>query len=149
MKSPEKYDKYASERFCQVAFYIKSKVFFWIIPSIDFRGLSLYNRAVKRRCGMSDIFGSDFISILDEDGNEFKLEHIMTIDLNDEMYPADMDEQDEDYGTVLLKVVEQDGEMEFVTIDDEAEEQAVYDKYMELLFQDDVPEPFPEDLSDQ
>ena len=102
---------------------------------------------------MSDIFGNDFISILDEDGNEFQLEHIMTIDLNDEMYmaflPADLDEDDDDYGTVLLKVVENNGEMEFATIDDEAEEQAVYDKYMELLFKDEVPEDFPEDTPPQ
>ena len=98
---------------------------------------------------MSDIFGSDFISILDDEGNEFKLEHIMTIDYNDEMYmaflPADMDEDDDDYGTILLKVVENGGDMEFASIDDEAEEQAVYDKYMELLFDgEDVPEEMPE-----
>jgi uncharacterized protein YrzB (UPF0473 family) len=99
---------------------------------------------------MSDIFGSDFISILDEDGKEFNLEHIMTIDYNDEMYmaflPADMDEDDEDYGTILLKVVENNGEVEFASIDSEEEERAVYDKYMQMLFEDDgVPEEFPEE----
>ena len=90
---------------------------------------------------MSDSpFGSDFVTIVGEDGQEYTLEHIMTIEMGDEMYmaflPADMDENDEDYGTVLLKVVMNGDEAEFVTIDDEKEEQAVYDKYMELLFQD-------------
>ena len=99
---------------------------------------------------MSDIFGSDFISILDKDGNEFNLEHIMTIDYNNEMYmaflPADMDEDDDDYGTILLKVVENKGEVEFPSIDDEDEERAVYDKYMQMLFEDeDIPEEFPEE----
>ena len=85
---------------------------------------------------MSDIFGSDFISILDKDGNEFNLEHIMTIDYNNEMYmaflPADMDEDDDDYGTILLKVVENKGEVEFASIDDE-DDDLFYDDEAKFL----------------
>ena len=70
-------------------------------------------------------FGSDYINIVDESGQEFTLEHIMTIEMNDEMYmaflPADMDEDDPNFGTVLLKVVENGSDVEFATIDDEKE----------------------------
>jgi len=54
-------------------------------------------------------YGNDFISITDDDGKEYILEHIDTIELEGECFmsflPADMDEDDEDFGVVYLKVV--------------------------------------------
>ncbi|MCI8762873.1 MAG: DUF1292 domain-containing protein, partial [Oscillospiraceae bacterium] len=49
---------------------------------------------------------------------------------------ADMDEDDEDFGLILLKVIEQDGEELLADIDDEAELNAVYETFMEELFED-------------
>ena len=51
---------------------------------------------------MSEEYGPDFISVTDEEGNEFELEHLGTLENNGCIYmafvPADMDEDDEDFG---------------------------------------------------
>ena len=89
---------------------------------------------------MSDLYGSDFISVTDDDGNEFELEHLDTIEYGGSMYmaflPADMDENDEDYGMIILKVVEENGEDILSTVDDDAEMECVYNAFMEQLFGD-------------
>lgn len=89
---------------------------------------------------MSEEFGPDFVCVTDEDGNEFELEHLGTLEYNGSIYmsfvPADMDEDDEDYGIILLKVVEKDGEELLADIDDQEELDAVYEKFVEELFDD-------------
>ncbi len=91
---------------------------------------------------MSEEFGPDFISITDEDGNEFELEHVDTIEYKGQVYmaffPADTgdDEDDEDTGLIILKVVDVDGEEQLSTLDTEEELEEVYDQFMEALFQD-------------
>lgn len=96
---------------------------------------------------MSEEFGPDFISITDEDGNEFELEHVDTIEYNGQVYmaffPADTGEEsedEEDSGLIILKVVDVDGEEQLSTLDSEEELEAVYDKFMELLFEEDGPD---------
>lgn len=37
---------------------------------------------------MSEEYGADFITITDEDGNEFELEHLETIEYNGQTYMA-------------------------------------------------------------
>ena len=74
---------------------------------------------------MSDEFGSDFITIVDDDGQEFELEVIESMDYNGKTYmsflPADMKEDDPDYGFILLRVVEdENGDEVFESIDDYA-----------------------------
>lgn len=95
---------------------------------------------------MSEEFGPDFISITDEDGNEFELEHVDTIEYNGQIYmaffPADTGEEsgdEEDSGLIILKVVDVDGEEQLSTLDSEEELEAVYDKFMELIFEEDDP----------
>ena len=89
---------------------------------------------------MSEEFGSDFITVTDDDGNSFELEHLDTLELDGETYmaflPADMDENSEDYGIVLLKTVEENGEEMFVTIDDPEELERVHNRFMEVWFED-------------
>lgn len=89
---------------------------------------------------MSEEYGPDFVSITDDEGNEFELEHLGTLERDGTQYmafvPADMDEDDEDFGLILLKVIEQDGESLLADIDDEAELNAVYEQFMEELFED-------------
>ena len=94
---------------------------------------------------MSDDFGSDFITIVDDDGQEFELEVIDTMDYNGKTYtaflPADMKEDDPDYGFVLLREVEdKNGDTLFESIDDEDELQDVYEHFMVFLFDDDEEE---------
>ena len=87
---------------------------------------------------MDEEFGSSFISIEDDEGNEFELEHLYTMEMDGEEYmvflPADMSEDDPDYGLIILRVVEQDGMDSFESVDDEDELSRVYDYYMENLF---------------
>ncbi len=92
---------------------------------------------------MSEEYGADFITITDEDGNEFELEHMDTLEANGQIYMAffpaveeGADEEQEDYGLILLKVVEVDGEEQLSTLDSEEELETVYDQFMEQLFQE-------------
>ena len=99
-----------------------------------------YNR-LQEDYGMSDDFGSDFITIVDDDGQEFELEVIESMDYNGKTYmsflPADMKEDDPDYGFILLRVVEdENGDDVFESIDDEDELQDVYERFMALLYDD-------------
>ncbi len=89
---------------------------------------------------MSEEYGSDYITIVDEDGHEFELEHLETLEFEGETYmaflPADMDENDEDYGIIILKSVVENGEEVLGSVDDEKELDRVYDHFMEVLFSD-------------
>ena len=89
---------------------------------------------------MSEEYGPDFVSVTDDDGNEFELEHLGTLEYKGGEYmafvPADMDEDDEDFGLILLRVIEQDGEQLLADIDDEQELNEVYEQFMEELFAD-------------
>ena len=86
---------------------------------------------------MADEYGSDFITITDEDGNEFEVEVLSTVEYNGASYmaiiPAD-GEDDLRLEVSILKSVEEDGEPLLCAIDDEAELQAVYDLVMDSLY---------------
>ena len=97
---------------------------------------------------MSDAYGGNFVSLTDEEGNEIELEHLDTIEYNGTVYmaffpveEADEDgeppeEEDEEAGLILLKVVDVDGEEQLATLDSEEELEAVYQRFMESLFED-------------
>ena len=90
---------------------------------------------------MSEAYGSDYITIIDDDGQEFELEVLDTMDYNGETYmaflPADMDENDPDYGMIILRVVQdENGDDLYESIDDEDQLQDVYEHFMILLFDD-------------
>ncbi len=90
---------------------------------------------------MSEDYGSDYITIIDDDGQEFELEVLDTMDYNGETYmaflPADMDENDPDYGMIILRVVQdENGDDLYESIDDENQLQDVYEHFMVLLFDD-------------
>ena len=98
---------------------------------------------------MDEEFGGNFITLTDEDGNEVELEHVDTLEYNGAVYmaffPAEMadedgesseeSEEDED-GLIILKVIDVDGEEQLSTLDDEDELDAVYEQFMESLFED-------------
>lgn len=90
---------------------------------------------------MSDEYGSDFITIVDEDGTEFELEVLTTLEYNGATYLAvtlAVDEEAEDLEVSILKSVEEDGEDEPVlcAIEDEAELEAVYSLIMAQLYEE-------------
>ena len=92
---------------------------------------------------MSDEFGPDFITVTDEEGNDIELELLEVLEHNGQTYmaffPAVLEEGDEDsdeYGMVILKSITENGEEMLSTLDNEEELNEVYDKFMELLFED-------------
>lgn len=91
---------------------------------------------------MADEYGSDFMTIVDEDGTEYELEILSSIEYNGQTYlaviPADDGSHEEaDLQVSILKSVEEDGEDILCAIEDEAELQAVYDLIMEQLYDED------------
>ena len=87
---------------------------------------------------MSGDYGNDFVTISDEDGNDIVLEHLDTIEIDDTFYmaflPAEVDEADDDYGLIILMVVEEDGEDVLTTIDDEKKLEEIYERFLDRLF---------------
>lgn len=88
---------------------------------------------------MEDIYGSDFMTIVDEDGTEYELEILSSLEWNGCSYlaaiPAGLDE-DEDAEVSILKSVEEDGESILVAIEDDQELETVYNLIMEQLYEE-------------
>ena len=88
---------------------------------------------------MSDEFGSDFMTIVDEDGTEYELEVLSTLEYNGATYLAVIPagNEEEDYQISILKSVEEDdGDSILCAIEDEQELEAVYDLIMEELYEE-------------
>ncbi len=89
---------------------------------------------------MSDDYGPDFITVTDDDGNDYELEHLGTMDYKEKTYmaflPADMDEDDEDYGIIILEVGEEDGEEILMDIEDDDLLDEIYEQFISELFED-------------
>ena len=78
---------------------------------------------------------------VDDDGTEFELEVLDTMDYKGQTFvaflPADMDENDPDYGIVILRsVLDENGDELFESIDDDDELQDVYEHFSRILFDD-------------
>ena len=90
---------------------------------------------------MADAYGSDFMTIVDEDGTEFELEVLTTLEYNGATYlaviPAVDAEEEQDLEVSILKSVEEDdGESILCAIEDEQELQTVYELIMDQLYED-------------
>ena len=90
---------------------------------------------------MSNTYGSDFITITDDDGNEYELEVLNTLEYNGCSYlaviPADaFDADSANLQVFIIKSVEENGESILYTVDDDAELSAVNDLLMESIFSD-------------
>ncbi len=92
---------------------------------------------------MSEEYGPNFVTLTDDEGKEIELEYIDALEMNGETYMAffpvveeGKEEDEEEYGLVILKQAIEDGEEILVTVDDEDELNAVYDKFMEQLMED-------------
>lgn len=95
---------------------------------------------------MEDQYGSDFITIVDEDGTEYELEVLSTLEYNGQTYMAVIPasdgsgEGDLQLEVSILKSTEEDGEPLLTAIDDEEELKAVYDLIMDELYAEDEEE---------
>ena len=100
---------------------------------------------------MEENFGPDFITVTDEDGNDFELEMVDTLEHKGVTYyamfpaveedeatgqPQDVDADDEEYGLVIMKAIEENGEELLSTLDSDEELDTVYELFMERFFQD-------------
>ena len=92
---------------------------------------------------MSEDFGANFITLTDDEGNEFVLEYVDALEKDGVTYMAffpavedEADEESEDYGLVILKSVVENGEELLATVDDESELDAVYELFMEQIMAD-------------
>ena len=92
---------------------------------------------------MADNYGSDFITIVDEDGTEYELEVLSTLEYNGETYmaviPAGSGDEEE-LEVSILKSVEEDGEPILCAIEDEEELESVYSLIMDSLYEEDEEE---------
>ena len=86
-------------------------------------------------------FGDDYITITDEEGKNYEVERVSEEDIEYQgrTYRAFLpvgEDEDEIYELILFRVVEEDGEEVLETIDDEDEMEAVYEIFMDRLFED-------------
>ncbi len=89
---------------------------------------------------MEEQYGSDFMTIVDEDGTEYELEILSTLEYNGETYlavvPAGTEEGEELEVSILKSVEEEDGEPILCAIEDEEELEAVYSLIMDQLYEE-------------
>lgn len=87
---------------------------------------------------MADEFGSDFMTIVDEDGTEYELEVLSSLEYDGNTYLAVIPagNEDEELQVSILKSVEEDGEPILCAIEDESELQAVYNLMMDQLYEE-------------
>lgn len=86
---------------------------------------------------MSEEYGNNFVVLTDENGKEIELEHLDTVEYNNQTYvafiPAEMDLNDA-YELMIMKVeLQDDGEEMLVTLDDEDEEAELFQIFSERL----------------
>ncbi len=92
-----------------------------------------------------DEFGSDFITITDEDGIEYELEVLSTLEYNGRTYfavvPASSEEDEEaELEVSILRSEEEDGEPILCAITDNEELETVYGLIMDQLYEDEESE---------
>lgn len=87
---------------------------------------------------MAENYGSDFMTIVDEDGTEFELEILSSLEYNGETYLAVTlaGNEEEDMEVSILKSVEEDGEPILCAIEDDRELETVYQLIMDQLYEE-------------
>ena len=87
---------------------------------------------------MEDLYGSDFITIVDEDGTEFELEVLYTAEYEGNTYHAVIlagAEEEERLNVSILKATEEDGEPLLCAVEDEEELERLYNYIMDALYE--------------
>ena len=92
---------------------------------------------------MEDLYGSDFMTIVDEDGTEYELEVLSTLEYNGCSYMAVISaglEDGEDAEVSILKSIEENGESILAAIEDDEELETVYSMIMDQIYEEDESE---------
>ena len=92
---------------------------------------------------MADEYGSDFITIVYEDGTEFELEVLTSIEYNGDTYLAVTLAGNEDADleiSILKSVEEEDGEPILCAVEDEIELETVYNLIMDQIYEEEEEE---------
>lgn len=91
---------------------------------------------------MANDYGSDFMTIVDEDGTEFELEILSSLEYNGETYLAVTlaGSEEENTEVSILKSVEEDGEPILCAIEDDQELETVYGLMMDQLYEEEEDE---------
>ena len=91
---------------------------------------------------MADNYGSDFITIVDEDGTEFELEVLSSIEYNGSSYLAVVlaGAEEADLEVSILKSVDEDGEPILCAVEDEVELETVYNLIMDQIYEEESEE---------
>ena len=94
---------------------------------------------------MNDEFGPNFVTLTDDEGNDIELEYVDALEHNGTTYMAffpvveedsEDEENEEEYGLIILKSQMENGEEFLVTIEDKEEIDKVYDLFMEQILSD-------------
>ena len=88
---------------------------------------------------MENQYGSDFMTIVDEDGTEFELEVLSSLEYNGCTYLAVIpagSEEEESLEVSILKSVDEDGEPILCAIEDEQELETVYNLIMDQMYEE-------------
>ena len=84
-----------------------------------------------------DMEREDIVELVDEDGNEVRFEHLMTLEHKGSAYiclvPVDpMEDVEEDELVIMRIETDEDGNDVYATIEDDAELDEVFEKYLEI-----------------
>ncbi len=83
---------------------------------------------------MSEAYGNDFVTLIDEDGNEVEFEHIDTVEYQGTTYlafiPAELSIEEE-AEVVIMQTVSEDGEEMLEAVEDDDIADAVFNMVME------------------
>ena len=86
-------------------------------------------------------YDENFITITDEDGKEYELEILATVEYDGALYyalaPMEEDDEQNELEVSILKSVVEDGEELLVAVEDETELENVYGELMDLLYEED------------
>lgn len=89
---------------------------------------------------MNSEYGGDIITISDEDGNNYELEHLDTIELDGLYYlaflPVNDGKDEEDLGMVILKSEKGEDGDDYLVIPSDEEMDRAYEEFMKELFED-------------
>lgn len=92
---------------------------------------------------MSEEYGPNFVTLTDEEGNDIELEYIDALEHNGTTYMAFFpvveegeEENEDEYGLIILKSETVDGEEMLANVVDEDEINEVYDLFMEQMMED-------------
>jgi uncharacterized protein YrzB (UPF0473 family) len=86
---------------------------------------------------MADELEKNILILTDEDGKDFEVEHLDTVEYNNQVYaafiPAEMSLEDS-YELIIMKIVlEENGDEVLVTLEDEDEEAELFQIFCERL----------------